>query len=130
MISSRFDKDRFVMVHTATEELTVEEIVTATRLWFSHTSFNPKRAVVWHIEEATLQMTLDELGAIYDRVRQSVKEKRSGGKTAWVHSSAMVRSMIDIVSAEFDWGSEWRTFSTLAEALRWCDEAAEAPPQR
>ncbi len=122
MISSQFDKDRVIMVHTASEELTVQDIVIATRLWFAHSNFHPNRSVVWNIEQATLNMTLEELGSMYDLVRKGLSAKRAGGKTAWVHSSAMVRSMIDIVRQEFDWGSEWRTFISMEEALSWCEE--------
>lgn len=119
MITSLFDSSRTVMIHTGCENISLRDVLSATRSWFSHEDFNPQTPVVWNFGEATVDMSIEELRQMYDLVRSAVSSKRTGGRTSWVHSSAMVRAMIDIIREEFDWGSDWKTFETFDAAIEW-----------
>ncbi len=108
------------MIHRATDSVTLGDILSAIQLWFSHPEFDAQTPVVWHLGDARLDLSIQELTQLYELVRSAVASKRAGGRTAWVHSSAMVGAMINIVRDEYDWGSEWQTFDTLDDAERWC----------
>ena len=112
------------MIHTGKGEISVDDILRATARWFTHSDFHPEAPVVWDIRDAMLQMTIQEMPEMYSLVRKAVTSKRTGGKTAWVHPSGMVRSMIKVVGDEFDWGSEWQVFMALDDAVEWCLDAS------
>lgn len=111
-----------VVVHTSDTNVKMEDVLNATRYWFTHADFDPTRAVVWDLNDCFVDLTLEEMRNAYRLVRENVDTKRAGGRTAWVHNSAMVRAMIDIVSEEFDWGSRWGTFDHVDSAVAWCLE--------
>ena len=120
MITSHYDPEQHLMVHTAEVELTVTDILSATAHWFGHASFDSQAPVIWHLGNVRMGLSLEEMRVVYGSVRSAVSEKRTGGKTAWVHQSSLVRSVVTLVHGEFDWGSEWQTFEQLAEARAWC----------
>ena len=121
MFISTYDPDKSIMVHTADEAVTVKGILQANAVWFHHPNFNPTAPVLWELNDQELALSLEEMRTVYSMVRDALKDKkRQGGKTAWVHPSALVRSMIDVIWQEFAWGSEWKTFATLDEAIEWC----------
>lgn len=120
MIYSRFDSDLNLMVHTGTGQITVEQIISATRLWFSHPEFDNKSPVLWEISDGLLDLSFEEMRGLYQQVRGALTTKRAGGKTAWVHESGIIRAMIEVVRDEYDWGSQWRTFASKDEATEWC----------
>ena len=120
MIHSRYCAKQHWMMHTAEFEITVTDLLSATAHWFSHPKFHAQAPVIWHLGMARMGMSLEEMRVVYASVRAAVHGKRDGGKTAWVHYSTLVRSVIDLVHGEFDWGSEWRTFEHLADAQDWC----------
>ena len=120
MITSHYDPKQRLMVHTADVELTVTDILSATAHWFGHPSFDAQAPVIWNLGKVRMGLSLEEMRVVYGSVRGAVSEKRTGGKTAWVHQSSLVRSVITLVHGEFDWGSEWQTFDQLADAQTWC----------
>lgn len=122
MFNSMLDQTSHIMIHTGTAGIAANEVLAATKVWFTHPEFDPRAPVIWDIREAFLDMSIEEMRQMYTLVRETVDSKRAGGKTAWVHSSRLVRAMITVVSDEFDWGSEWKTFQDLNDAREWCLE--------
>lgn len=122
MILTDIDQHRGLVIHSGGERVTAEDILSATRHWFTHPDFDPRAPVIWNFETSLLELSLEEMSRSYSMVRDAVSAKRTGGRTAWVHPSAMVRAMIDIVAKEFDWGSDWRTFQNIKDAEAWCLE--------
>lgn len=112
------------MVHTGTGTVAVSDFLIGIQTWFKHPEFDPQAPVIWNIGEGFLDMSIEDMRQMYSLVRGAVDSKRTGGKTAWVHPSKMVSAMITIVRDEFDWGSEWRTFQDINEALAWCQKTA------
>lgn len=120
MIRSYYDAEQHLMIHTAEAELTITDILSATAHWFSHASFDAQAPVVWNLGSVRMALSLEEMRVVYGSVRGAVSQKRTGGRTAWVHQSALVRSVVTLVHGEFDWGSEWQAFEQLADAKAWC----------
>lgn len=121
MIDSSYDPERGMMTHTAVEQIAVTDILAGTAHWFSHPEFDSTAPVIWDLGSVRMAMSIEEMRVVYGSVRAAVSVKRTGGKTAWVHKSALVRAVIDLVHGEFDWGSEWQTFEHLADARCWCE---------
>lgn len=121
MIASHYDPEWHLMMHTAEVELTIADLLSATAHWFAHPSFDAQASVIWNLGDVRMALSLEEMRVVYGSVRAAVSEKRTGGKTAWVHQSALVRSVVTLVHGEFDWGSEWQTFAQLADAQAWCN---------
>ncbi len=121
MFNSEFKRDQRIAIHTGSGEVSVESILSANAYWFNHPDFDPGLPVLWDIREGQLAISMDEMSAMYSLVRSALGEKkRTGGRTAWVHSSALTRAIIDVVGEEFDWGSEWKAFSDISDATAWC----------
>lgn len=123
MIDSEFHPAGPYVIHSASGTIDVDHLLVATRDWFGHEDFDPATAVVWDLRAAYLNLSLEELSKMYASVRRVVDAKRTGGRTAWVHESAIITAFIDIVGEAFDWGSQWHCFSTVNEAVAWCLEA-------
>ncbi len=122
MFTSTYDPVMQVMIHTGSGDVSMEDVLVATKGWFSHAAFDPEYPVIWDIRDAFLDLTIEDLRRVYALVRDALPTKRTGGKTAWVHTSGLVRAMIDVLADEFDWGSQWRTFMSVEEAVSWCLE--------
>ena len=121
MFSSQYDFKKGLMVHTAQDGISVDDLLVANRNWFSHPEFQAGRPVLWNLNDCQLNMSMEEMRGIYYVVRDHLADqKRQGGRTGWVHPSALVRAMIDVTWSEFDWGSEWQTFEDMDAATRWC----------
>ena len=120
MFRSSYQIEHRTMVHTSSGDITVKDILNATRHWFEHPEFHSESPVVWDIRNGHLSVSIEDMRMMYQMVRNELQEKkRTGGKTAWVHESALVRAMIDVIRLEFDWGSEWKTFASLQDAFEW-----------
>lgn len=122
MIDTDINLDGALVIHTGVDSVSIKDILSATRYWFTHPAFDPRRPVIWDVGSALLDLSLEELSEAYALIRSAVSSKRQGGRTAWVHPSGVVRAMIDVIADEFDWGSEWQTFPALEDALDWCLE--------
>ena len=119
MIQSAYDAEMGVMIHVGHGEIALQEIVQAIAQWFKHEEFDPATPVLWDFSDAFLAIASDELAPVYDIVRAATDRKRKGGRTAWVHWSSLTRSLIELIFAEFDWGSDWQTFASREAGLRW-----------
>lgn len=120
MIDSEFHAAGPYVIHSASGTITVDHLLAAIRDWFGHDEFDPTIAVVWDLRAAYLNLSLEELSAMYASVRRVVDAKRTGGRTAWVHESAIITAFIDIVGETFEWGSQWECFASVSDAVAWC----------
>ena len=124
MIDREFVPEGPYLVNSASGRVDLEDVLTAIAGWFQDPNFDPTISVVWDLRACFLDLTLDELSSVYDRVRDNVDTKRQGGRTAWVHDSQLIGSMILIVGDAFDWGSEWGSFASIQDAVQWCLEGS------
>ncbi len=122
MIESSYDPVRACMRHTARGTVSAEDILKATAAWFTHPSFDASAPVLWDFRDSYLDLSIEDLLQMYEQVRLTVTGKRRGGRTAWVHESGFVRSVIEMLYGEAEWGSRWRAFQSMDEALAWCAE--------
>lgn len=122
LIDSEYIPEGPYVMHSGSGRIAIDDVLQAIAQWFQHPSFSPSTAVVWDLRSAYLDLTLEELSDVYDRVRHVVDGKRGGGRTAWVHRSRLVGSFIVLVGEAFDWGSQWGHFESVQEAVAWCLE--------
>lgn len=124
MIDTEFIPEGPYVLHSASGRIGTEDLLAAIARWFADPRFDPSISVVWDLRAAFLDLTLEELSDIYYRVRERIDTKRSGGRTAWVHSSRLIGSFILIVGEAFDWGSQWASFESVHDAVEWCLSAS------
>lgn len=124
MFVSIYRPDVKVMIHDCEGSISLADLLLANQTWFGHEMFDSTLPVVWDMHDYPLTMGIDELRNAYAMARSALGErKRQGGRTGWVHSTALVRAMIEVVRDEFDWGSDWETFDSRDAALEWCLKA-------
>ncbi len=119
MIDTEYFPEGPYVLHSASGRIDTSHLLAAIKEWFNHPDFEPGIAVVWDLRPAYLDLSLEELSRMYASVRDSVDSKRDGGRTAWVHESHVITAFIDIVGEAFDWGSQWRCFASVSDAVAW-----------
>lgn len=121
MFASTYHPELRVMIHDSQDSVGLTDLLFANQNWFGHELFDPTRPVIWDLHDYPITMSIDEMRNVYSVTRSALGErKRQGGRTAWVHATALVRAMIEVVRDEFNWGSNWETFDVRDDALRWC----------
>lgn len=121
MFVSTYHPDLGVMIHDSQDNVSLADLLLANQYWFGHDMFDPTRPVIWDLHDCPITISIDEMRNVFSVTRRALGDrKRQGGVTAWVHSTALVRAMIEMVRDEFNWGSSWETFDERSEAIKWC----------
>ena len=121
MFISTYHPELGVMIHDSQDNVSLADLLLANQHWFGHDMFDPTRPVIWDLHDYSITMSIDEIRNVFAVTRIALGDrKRQGGVTAWVHSTSLVRAMIEMVRDEFNWGSSWETFDERSEAIKWC----------
>ena len=125
MIFTRIEPERRLALQTVAAELTMEGILNAMRTLYGDPEFQPDFGVVWDLRENDLAITLREILYLDPKIVQLANESRPGGKTAWVPATGFGAAIIKTLYREHSWAQEWRTFTSLDDAIEW----ASMPPR-
>lgn len=88
-----------LVIHTGVSKVTLDEILTTMRAWFSNPEFDPDKPVLWDLREAQLEPSVEQLEAWGQSMVKFTNENRAGRKTAWVlPTSAVAQTAVDLLS--------------------------------
>ena len=119
MISTRVEPERRLAVQTVNAELTMAGMLNAMRALYADPEFESDFAVVWDLRENELAIALREILYLDPRIVELANENRPHGKVAWVPATGFGAAVINALYREHPWAQEWKTFTSLEDAIEW-----------
>lgn len=122
-IKFKKDENKELTVITIIGDITIDKVMVAYKKFFN----NPTKNVLWDYrlhDVSDYFLESNEFKRIFEFVALN-KNKRSGGKTAYVVSNAiltgMAKTIQELVKAEkLPW--EMKTFKSIDEAMHWLED--------
>ncbi|MEM8765864.1 MAG: hypothetical protein AAGE43_00340 [Pseudomonadota bacterium] len=121
MISTAITGD--IVVHTAADDVSLEQISEAMQAWYQHADFDPERPVLWDLRAVTMELERD--GITPERVTSwsesssaVINAERAGRKTAWVFGEDGTAELASELLGAYDWQHKVRIFANDMEAAR------------
>ena len=121
MITSQVDPERQLVIHQVEGDLTLAGILLAMQSVQEHAGFQPDFAVLWDLRGNTLHISMQEIIHLHPAIVAMANKLRPQGKVAWVPATRFGETVINTLYNEHPWSQEWRTFSSVEEALNWAE---------
>ncbi len=121
MISTAIADD--IVVHTAVDDVSLEQISAAMQAWYQNADFDPARPVLWDLRTVTIELQRDgitqESIASWSETNSAViNAERAGRKTAWVFGEEDTAELASELLGAYDWRHKVRIFANDMEAAR------------
>ena len=120
MISTCIDRTAGLVIHTATGELTLDEITEAFEARLKHRDFRPGMNVLWDYRRATISSLSTQDVQQLVAFNQRIASARGGGLSAIVAPKDVdygISRMFQIHSQDLPWHT--MVFRNLESALEW-----------
>jgi len=121
-ITTSFDNERQLTIHTITGEITTEEMMTTVMQFYKN---QPSLNALWDYGKGT--MTSLPIGLMEEHLKEikPIIVKREGGKTAYVGSSDAnygTARMLQVHSEINQLPFQVMAFRSYEDAIKWIDE--------
>jgi len=105
-----------LVIHTAHDAVTLDDIFATMKAWFDHVNFDPEKPVLWDLREASFDATQREISGWAESMLEATNRARAGRKTAWVlPTSEIAQFAVDLVSS-YDFKNRVRIYQNDYEA--------------
>jgi len=122
MITTEVDPKKRLAIHRYEGTFNMADVRNAMQKLFANREFVADFSILWDLRNSDIEITLADILRLDPEIVKLANAARPSGKTAWVASTALGESILQLLYSQHNWAAEWRTFSKLEAALSWCQK--------
>ena len=122
MINTRLDVESGIVYQEAKGTFTWPDMLKAMASVISDERSAQCTKSLWDFTDANAALTMEEIEMDLAALQSNLSGKVKREKMAWVTSTELGKSVVEIYLSKFDWADEWRVFSDPASARAWLTE--------
>ncbi len=121
MIRTDVDPASNIVYQTALNKVTWPMILEAMGRAMQHPESGRCDRSLWDFTGAKPEISFAEVDAAIAGLHNAISGRLNRRRMAWVASTELDKSILEIFLGMFDWGVEWHVFRTQTEAFLWLD---------